>query len=92
MDSVPSLREKSSSMRAVVVGARLQRCRVGGRQPLDMFDGREAARRPKTSSSTSEFEPSRLAPLRLTQAHSPAANRPGRVVAAAVLVEMPPIM
>ena len=40
-----------------------------------------AARRPKTRISTSEFEPRRLAPLMLTQAHSPAANRPGSGVA-----------
>ena len=54
--------------------------------------GPRSPRRPKTSSSTSEFDPRRLAPFKLTQAHSPAAKRPGRGVAAAVLVEMPPIM
>ena len=50
------------------------------------------ARRPNTSSSVSEFEPSRLAPLMLTQAHSPAANSPGSGVAALMSVWMPPIM
>ena len=38
------------------------------------------ARRPKTSRSTSEFVPSRLAPWTLTQAHSPAAYSPGTTV------------
>jgi hypothetical protein len=51
-----------------------------------------AARAPKTSSSVREFEPSRLAPLMLTQAHSPAANRPGRIVAPSMFVLTPPIM
>ena len=41
------------------------------------------ARRPKTSRSTSEFVPSRFAPWTLTQAHSPAAYRPGTTVPAA---------
>jgi len=39
------------------------------------------ARAPKTSSSGSEFDPSRLAPLMLTHAASPAAYRPSRGVA-----------
>ena len=50
------------------------------------------ARAPKTSSSVSEFEPSRLAPLMLTQAPSPAAYRPGSGVAPWMSVRTPPIM
>ena len=51
-----------------------------------------AARAPNTNSSVSELEPSRLAPLMLTQAHSPAANNPGSGVWASMLVCTPPIM
>ncbi len=50
------------------------------------------ARAPKTSSSGSEFEPSRLAPLMLTQATSPAAYRPATGVAPLMSVLTPPIM
>ena len=50
------------------------------------------ARAPNTRISGSEFEPSRLAPLILTQAHSPAANKPRSGVAPSMSVEMPPIM
>ena len=56
------------------------------------------ARRPKTSRSTSEFVPSRLAPWTDAHAASPAAYRPGTTVLAASrvtcvsrLVGMPPI-
>ena len=50
------------------------------------------ARAPNTSSSGSEFDPRRLAPLMLTQAASPAAYRPGSGVAPLMSVWMPPIM
>ena len=50
------------------------------------------ARAPNTSSSGSEFEPSRLAPLMLTQATSPAAYSPGSGVAPLMSVWTPPIM
>ena len=50
------------------------------------------ARAPNTRSSVSELEPRRLAPLIDTQAHSPAANRPGKGVAASMSVWMPPIV
>ena len=42
--------------------------------PLSRYSSAlSAARRPKTSNSVSELDPSRFAPLMLTQAHSPAA-------------------
>ena len=50
------------------------------------------ARAPKTSSSVSEFDPRRLAPLMLTHAASPAAYRPASGVAPSMSVEIPPIM
>ena len=50
------------------------------------------ARRPNTNSSGSELDPSRFAPLMLTQATSPAAYSPGRLVAPWMSVWTPPIM
>jgi len=50
------------------------------------------AREPNTKSSVSELEPSRFAPLMLTQAHSPAAYRPPTGVAASMSVWMPPMV
>ena len=65
---------------AVWTGARLR----------DILD--RAARAPYTSNSPSEFEPSRLAPLILTHAASPAAYRPASVVWPSISVCTPPIM
>ncbi len=55
-------------------------------------------RRPNTTMSSRELVPSRLAPCTDTQAHSPAAYRPGKVVpapstttSALMLVGMPPM-
>src|SRR5215469_16912822 len=50
------------------------------------------ARAPKTRSSGREFEPSRFAPLMLTQATSPAAYKPGSGVDPLMSVCTPPIM
>ena len=50
------------------------------------------ARAPKTRHSGSEFEPSRLAPLMVTHAVSPAAYRPPSGVAPSMSVWTPPIM
>ena len=50
------------------------------------------ARAPKTRHSGSELEPSRLAPLMLTQAVSPAAYSPASGVAPSMSVWTPPIM
>ena len=50
------------------------------------------ARAPNTRHSGSELEPSRLAPLMLTQAVSPAAYSPARGVAPSMSVWTPPIM
>ena len=50
------------------------------------------ARAPKTRHSGSELEPSRFAPLMLTQAVSPAANSPSIGVAPLMSVATPPIM
>ena len=50
------------------------------------------ATRPNTTISASEFDPSRLAPWMPTLAHSPAAYRPGSVVAQCRLVAMPPMV
>jgi hypothetical protein len=69
-----------------------RRVAAGGRSDCRWAMALSAARRPNTSSSVSELEPSRLAPLMLTQAHSPAANSPGSRVAACTSVWMPPIM
>ena len=44
------------------------------------------ARAPKTSSSGKEFDPRRFAPLMLTHATSPAANKPSIGVAPSVFV------
>ncbi len=51
-----------------------------------------AARAPYTRSSPSEFDPSRLAPLILTHAASPAAYNPASVVCPSISVCTPPIM
>ena len=50
------------------------------------------ARAPNTRHSGNEFEPSRLAPLMLTQAVSPAAYRPSRPALPSMSVWTPPIM
>ena len=50
------------------------------------------ARAPNTRHSGNELEPSRLAPLMLTHAVSPAAYSPPRGVAPSMSVETPPIM
>ena len=54
--------------------------------------GGPPARAPKTRHSGSELEPSRLAPLMLTHAVSPAAYRPASGVAPSMSVGTPPIM
>ena len=77
----------------LVLRLRERRAGVGRRRPCDAYSAAaRPARAPNTSSSGSEFEPSRLAPLMLTQAASPAAYRPGSGVAPLMSVWTPPIM
>ncbi len=72
---MPPLLRISSPMRAwAAAAAAATAASPPGRAPDPIYSiALKAARRPNTSNSVSEFEPSRFAPLMLTQAHSPAA-------------------
>ena len=70
-------RRSRSSRRTSSAAWRIDGWTVPARQPAAYSAAARPARAPKTRHSGSELEPSRLAPLMLTQAVSPAAYRPG---------------